>query len=249
VTICFVDESGTDSDLPIAVVAGLLLDYSGHFWLDVEWKKTLSRYGITGPIHMREFAPHGQFKDVTHDTRRALLADLTRVIGNNKLVSFAATLTADDYRRHFSGLTKLSMYGACFTNLLPLVGESLKIYGSTLWPLSFVVDDGNAFKNDIIQSKPILLKGYPPIVGIDFLSDHDVNGLQAADVLSWAVRRNLSGDTFGPGFEPLKDLFDESHLNVNYEEEWMRDIAAIIRAAESVDNSAPPPSDKPDSII
>jgi hypothetical protein len=61
VTTCYVDESGTDANLPIAVVAGLLLDSPGCFWFDVEWSKTLRRYGITGPIHMREFTPDGRF--------------------------------------------------------------------------------------------------------------------------------------------------------------------------------------------
>jgi hypothetical protein len=137
------------------------------------------------------------------------------------IMTAAATLTADQYRRHFSGLTKLSMYGACFSNLMTLIGEALSIHGPHRWPLSFVLDDGNRYKKHIIEGKPVLSKAYPRVGGIEFLSDHNVYALQAADVLSWAVRRDLSGGTFGPGFEPLKGLFDEHHLNFNYEEEWM----------------------------
>jgi hypothetical protein len=108
----------------------------------------------------------------------------------------------------------------------------------SLRPLSFVLDDGNPNKKHIVEGKPVLLKAYPRVVGIEFLSDHNVNALQAADVLSWAVRRDLSGGTFGSGFEPLKGLFDQHHLNFNYEEEWMRGVADKLRAAESVDDSA-----------
>jgi hypothetical protein len=111
-TGCYIDESGTDSNLPIAVVAGLLLDGKGYFWLSQEWQKFLDRHGITGPIHMREFTPNGRFKELSHDDRRALFADLVKAINDNKLMSIAATLTADQYRQHFKGVTRLSMYAA-----------------------------------------------------------------------------------------------------------------------------------------
>jgi hypothetical protein len=51
----YADESGTDSNSPIAVVGGLLLRPRDFFWLDVEWKRVQSKHGIKDPIHMREF--------------------------------------------------------------------------------------------------------------------------------------------------------------------------------------------------
>ena len=44
-TTCYVDESGTDGNLPIAVVAGLILDYKGAFWLSVQWTQVLAKHG------------------------------------------------------------------------------------------------------------------------------------------------------------------------------------------------------------
>jgi len=120
-TGCYIDESGTDSDLPVAVVAGLLLDGKGFFWLGQEWEKTLAQHHIPGPIHMREFGPHGRFNDLTHDARRALFADLVEAINDNKLMSVAGTLTAAQYRQTFKGISKLSMYAACFCNVWPAV--------------------------------------------------------------------------------------------------------------------------------
>jgi hypothetical protein len=105
-TICYADESGTDSNLPIAVVAGLLFDGPGYFWFDVEWAKILRRHGIARrPIHMREFTPHGQFKDLTGEARRDLFTDLVSAINGHKLISLAATHNAHQYRDHFAGVT------------------------------------------------------------------------------------------------------------------------------------------------
>ena len=216
-----------------SVVAGLVLDFEGTYWLGVEWSKVLAKHSVAGPIHMREFGPDGQFRNVTHENRRALFSDLVRLINSNKLISLAATLTAEQYRRHFARVTKQSMYGACFTNLMTLVGVAMEIHGSHRWPLDYVLDDGNAYKKHIIEGSPVLLKAYPRVTRIAFESDDNVNALQAADVLSWAVRRNLSGSNFDHGFEPVKELFDEHHLNFEYKEQWMQEIVEKIRAAEA----------------
>jgi uncharacterized protein DUF3800 len=235
-TGCYIDESGTDNNSPIAVVAGLVLDDPGYLWLDVEWSKILKRYGIEHPIHMREFTPNGVFKALTHNTRRSLFTDLVSAINEHKLMSLGATLTADQYRQHFNDITQFSMYAACFSNLVMLSGQGLEAYGNHRWPLSYFLDDGNTYKAQILEGRPLLLKAFPRIAAIEFLSDSHVNALQAADVVSWAVRRHLSG-IIAHGLEPLDYLFDQHHLVLDYKEEWMRDVAAKVQAAEFAHNS------------
>jgi hypothetical protein len=227
-TICYVDESGTDTTLPVAVVAGLLFDHQGAFWLDVEWAKILARHGISA-MHMREFRP----RDVCSGNAAGLFVDIVHAIRVHKLLSAAATLTADQYRESFKGVTKWSMYGACFCNLTLLMGVGLDKHGPHRWPLSFVLDDGNPYKQDIIEGKPVTLAMFPRVASIDFRSDKSVSLLQAADVLSWAVRRDLSGKGFPAWAEPLKGLFDGQHLNFNYEAGWMKDVAQKLRDAEA----------------
>jgi hypothetical protein len=231
---CYIDESGTDSDLPIAVLAGLVLDWEGVFWLSCQWNQALAKHNITGPIHMREFTPNGRFREVSHDNRRALFSDLVKIITSNKLVSLAY-----QYRLHFDGLSKLSMYGACFVNLMTLVGEAVKVHGPHRWPLDYILDSGNSYKHHIVEGSPVLLKAYPRVTRIDFQSDDQVCALQAADVLSWAVRRDLSNGSFHHGFEPIRELFDAYHSNFEYKPEWMQGVAEKIRIAErqAVDNS------------
>jgi hypothetical protein len=220
-TFCFADESGTDSNVPIAVVGGVVVEPSGYYWLDVEWNKALTKHQITGPIHMREFTPHGKFKDVSPVARTALFTDLVRAINENKLLSVGATLTSDEYRQQFPpDLTKFSMYGACLANLLMVVSGGMDIYGKHRWPLAFILDDGNAYKQHILDGLPHFLKAFPRIFDVSFASDHNMVALQAADVLAWTVRRRLSGGHFGSGFEPLLDLLSVYHMNFNYEDEW-----------------------------
>jgi hypothetical protein len=231
-TICYADESGTDSNLPIAVVGGLLFDYEGAFWLDVDWQKVLNKHGVTGPIHMREFTPDGRFRHVSKGARRALFGELVKVINDNKLFTAASTLSAEQYREQFKGLSKLSMYGACFANLITLMTSAMKIHGQHRWPLSFVLDDGNHYKGHIIEGLQYFLKVFPRVTGVVFDSDHAHAALQAADVLTWAARRRLSQGAIPAGLEPISDLFLQYHLDFNYEERWMKDIADKIRQAE-----------------
>ncbi len=228
---CYIDESGADSNLPTAVAAGLLLDFGRSFWLGQEWRKTLDRHKVTGPIHMREFTPHGRFKDLSHNSRRALFADLVWTINDNKLMSVAGTLTADEYRKQFAGLEYLSMYAACFCNVAMYFGAALEKAGNRRWPLSFTLDEGNKYRQQIIDGKPIILKALPRVSKICFESDDNVAALQAADVLSWCVRRDSSGGSFAHGFEPLKDLLDQLHSTIDYKPEWMKDVAEKIRSA------------------
>jgi hypothetical protein len=108
-TTCYVDESGTDTNLPEVVVAGLVLDNPGSFWLGVEWAKILNRHGVTGPIHMREFTPHGEFKHLVRNARRALFTDLVR---------------ADNQR----GLFQLVIRGGELVRLLCLLSETMNAF-------------------------------------------------------------------------------------------------------------------------
>ncbi len=42
------------------------------------------------------------------------------------------------------------------------------------------LDDGNAYKKQIVESKAVLLKGFPRVTTLEFLSDDNVSALQAA---------------------------------------------------------------------
>jgi hypothetical protein len=69
---------------------------------------------------------------------------------------------------------------------------------------------------------------------IGFDSDDDISALQAADVVSWSVRRKLASE-LKSGFEPLAELFIGGyHLEIEYKEDTMKMIADVARGERSM---------------
>jgi hypothetical protein len=181
---------------------------------------------------MKEFGQHGTLKDVNYEGRRALFTDITRIINDNKTFSVASTLTSEQFREAFVGIDDLSMYGACFTNLAMLNGVRAQKEGYRE-NIAYLLDTGNRYKHQILEAHAVLCKKKdesPLNVGtLGFDSDDALSGLQAADVVSWSVRRRLASE-LKSGFEPLADLFDRKHIEVPYKQEWMTDVARTIHA-------------------
>ena len=232
VLTCYLDESGTDNNSTVAVVGGLILKKSEFFWLDQEWRKTLERHGIPWPLHMKEFGEHGKLKDVRSEDRRALFIDLVRAVNENKTFSVASTLDSEQYLKIFAGVDRLSMYGASFL-LMAMVNGTGAQMGGHKSRIAYLLDCGNRYSKEVLDAHSILCASadsYPLNVGaIGFDSDDNLSALQAADMVSWAVRRR-SASELRSGFEPLADLFDERHIEVPYQDKWMESVAGTLRA-------------------
>jgi len=65
--------------------------------------------------------------------------------------------------------------------------------------------------------------------GLTFATDEKIRALQAADLISWSVRRKITAD-FNHGFETLVDVFTEPHIQQPFQPEWMEEIGSNIRA-------------------
>src|SRR5450755_3612827 len=63
-----------------------------------------------------------------------------------------------------------------------------------------------------------------------FDTDKKVRALQAADLVSWSVRRRLTGSKFNNGFETVPAVLEERHIEQPFEEGWMSEIATALRA-------------------
>jgi hypothetical protein len=236
---CYLDESDTDNSGSVAVVGGLILDMGQLFWFGEEWKKILSRHSVP-LLHMCEFGKNRSLGHLDSEERRSLFTDVVRVINDNKTYSVASVLTSEEYRRTFDGVSTLSMYGASFVQLGMVNGVNAQ-KGGYKRPINYVLDDGNAHKNDVKQAH-----GYfqdtdaksPLNVGtLQFDLDHNHAALQGADVVSWTVRRRLS-QGLRSGFEPLEELRQAKHLELHYKEEWMVGVAERIREKEAANQNA-----------
>jgi hypothetical protein len=97
--------------------------------------------------------------------------------------------------------------------------------------ISYVLDDGNRYKQDIRDVDAVLRCHGVNIRKVGFEVDDSNSALQAADMVSWTVRKLLSGK-LPSGFEPLSDLFDQHHTEVPYEEEWMQSVADKLRDSD-----------------
>src|SRR5208282_627464 len=79
---CYLDESGTDTNNPQAVVAGILFNKNNFMYFDKEWTDILSCYRITPPLHMNEFVQSGRFGYVRYKDRLNLFSDVVDLINN-----------------------------------------------------------------------------------------------------------------------------------------------------------------------
>jgi hypothetical protein len=231
---CCLDESGTHGESQTAVLGGLLLRREDFSWLDLAWAKLLDDHGLDA-IHMREFTPHGRMRHVRHQARRLLFADVARTINRHKHFTVSATLTPDQYERHFGGLVqkehKMSIYAACFL-LVTVIQTKHAQYHNYKGKINFLLDEGNQHKDHVLNSYEFMLERpsiYSNMGTLAFCSDSEQRVLQAADVIAWSVRKRLTGE-FKHGFEPLSELFAEDHMEQPFEAAWMGEIADSLRA-------------------
>jgi hypothetical protein len=167
-------------------------------------------------------------RDLRHDHRRALFADLLRIINDNKRFSIAATLTTDLYKQRFSEAfteNEMGVYGMCFLVLAVMLGKHAEATGYQE-KIPFLMDTGNPYKGHVVDVHKFLTTSfqdiYPVHAGrLTFSTDTDDCALEAADLIAWTVRRKLVG-RFDHGFEPLVDLLAEQHMEQQLEDEVMR---------------------------
>jgi Protein of unknown function (DUF3800) len=227
---CFLDESGTDNNSEVAVVGGLVLDITQLYWFDQEWLKVLAAHKIDPPLHMCEFGEGRRLGHLRSEARRALFVDVVKTINSNKSFSIAAWITSDEYRSVFDGVSSFSMYAAAFAQLMMAIGIGTKT-NNFKTPVRYMLDDGNAYKMEA-ENAHAFMERIPdaenPVGELKFDLDHNLSALQAADVVSWTVRRRRVAK-LKSGFEPLEELCTEMHDEIPYKKEWMETVAQTLR--------------------
>ena len=190
--VCYLDESGTDNDSDVAVVAGVVVNMKYSYWLQQDWLACLAHHDIASPFHMRECGRE-RLRRLRGNTLKQVLSELVPVVNDYKTLSVASTLTSDDYRRSFDGITEFSMYGASFTEVVMTNGEQSRRDGYND-KIRYCLDDGNIYRSQVEQAHDALLgmehKSPLNVGDLRFESDAEYGALQAADLVSWAVRRS-----------------------------------------------------------
>jgi hypothetical protein len=226
---CYLDESGTDEQNPQAVLGGLLMNrYNfisfGKFWVDI-----LAHFKINFPLHMKEFGrPHGKFAYISDNDRYLLFNELSLLINSHKIYSLATTISQSQFKQNFNNIKNISAYGICFIFCV-FINHQQANYKNYDKDIAFIIDEGNKYRSHIDGAHTEIRKWQktePYHVGsLTFGDDEQIPALQAADIISWATRRRISGLTLTNGFEPISNILDDkAHIQARWEEDWLQDL-------------------------
>lgn len=233
----YYDESAVDGSGPVAAIGGLMLDHGQYFDLSVEWDRALVSCKFPKRVvHMKDFGQHGDLADYNIDEKRKLLSKLAWVINDNKNISIGCTLNPEDYRAYLPrflgsrGILKpeISIHGLCF--LMAATAQAKWANGQNYEPdIPFMLDQGCPDRADIDKAHSFFRIDFPrlhPDVvthagGLTWEDDTKFPPLQAADIISWAVRRESAKLPFNNGNEPLAEVIDRKrHYAVHLETDW-----------------------------
>jgi hypothetical protein len=241
----YYDESAIDGSGPVSVVGGLGLLHPNYTWLGIEWKECLAKNEIKqGYLHMKDFGEHGSLHDYPTAKRHKLFAGLTKIINEHKQFSIGSTLSPDGYRNNFSFMSKkgpvgsrrLSIHSLCFLHaaVAQAYWAEAARYESDI---PFMLDEGCPDRTDVDIAHKYLREEFPadgpPFLtragGLTWEDDKKFPSLQAADVISWTVRRKAANKEFDFGYEPLIEILDEFHYPADFDEGAMKKIAMRVR--------------------
>lgn len=227
---CYLDESGIDRHNPQAVVAGIVLRRESFCLFDADWDDILSTFNVASPLHMKEFGKHGRHGHLDYPTRDKLFKALAYVINRYKIYSVAISLSHEQYNNLLSDKSKkeVSLYGLCFmfcAHQCFAMAQFNHYYGN----MAFLMEEGNQFAEDVRRAHAGMMKmrreGAIYISnGSLTLEPKELSPLQAADIIAWGVRRNVSNVPIIKGFEPIITIFDEKHVQNKYSEELLKSI-------------------------
>ncbi|MHB8069408.1 MAG: DUF3800 domain-containing protein [Desulfobaccales bacterium] len=230
---CYLDESGTDDQNPQAVIGGLLMNrYNfisfGRFWSDI-----LSYYKIEAPLHMKEFGrPHGRLAHITNEVRWLLFNEISVLIKSHKIYSLAATINQEQFKKYYSEIENISVYGMCFL-LSVFINHQQAGYKNYTKQIAYILDQGNKYRKHVDGAHIEIIKWQKEkswnVGSLTFSDDINVSALQAADIISWGTRRRISGLKLVDGFEPIDNILDDkAHIQARWEENWLQELASIL---------------------
>jgi hypothetical protein len=239
VVSCYLDESGTGDNAPLAVLGGLLLNGEGADLLDADWLRIIASHKIEPPIHMTDFVPNGKHCTYPVELKRALFIELVEVINKYKIISIADTLSPRQFSKHFRELFDnwkvMGIYGMCFVHCV-FLNHSNADHNSYKHRIPYLLDTGNPYRHHVLESHGALSDmqnsgDYLHLGPLSFENDAYSPPLQAADVIAWSVRRRRN-EGFTPGFEPLAAIFDDGHLEEEMTPELMAQLEAAFRSVQ-----------------
>ena len=244
----YLDDSGSDTHSPVAVIGGPVIDRDNFFLFEWEWDRLLKKHHIDSPIHMKEFArPHGRFAHLTDNERESLFDDLVQLINRAKKYSTSVRVNNLDFRQFFPAEKYKGLFGPSpLAYLFCLIVNSvfLRSKGETN-PIAYLVaeSDDNSQLADVHAAWRIVEDRYQESQklsrtgAIAFDWPKNICALQASDLIAWSNRRHAINVPFNQGFAPLRYLTDSKevqHKVMHFHFEVTAERAQSL--AQSIDN-------------
>jgi hypothetical protein len=235
----YADESGGDDPgTPHAVIGGLLVNRKKALDFEEKWDQLLQGYGISPPLHMKEFGKDGRFGKMSRCCRKQLIDEAVGLILSHRTGGQSVSLNNQEFKANFPKEVRkeFGLYGMCFT-LFSMMTHHTAIQNNYPLPIPYILDDGNSYKHHVVSGHASVMliqrQGMPLHMGSLTFDDDAVWGLlQAADLIAWGARRRATKLPLNGVFESIKKVFDEYHTEVEWKKEWLQESA--MRLASSI---------------
>lgn len=198
VIVCYLDDSGTDSEAPVIVMAGYASPMHGWKKFERATKPIFREHGI-GEFHAMEFhASKEQFKGWGAAKQLRFLTEWNAAASGNIMSGVTVGIPKATFLQRKAENPKvdpgISSYAQCFRGVL----EHL-IHDKEIWPLciehgvSFILENGN-HNNVNVEQVFHRLKQHEPLGqvlrSIAFCDKADCYAIQYADYLAFYSRRH-----------------------------------------------------------
>lgn len=197
----FVDDSGSHTDSPVFVLAGLLAPAIRWGQLEKQWIAALSKYEIDYFKASEAESLQGEFRGRSETERDRCVDEFLEMAVSASTFGCSIAVREDEFRQAFAGFPRKHFerpYAFLFVMMLAklqtlgiiagrLVDKHLEGMSGNIWCF-FDKQKGDSHAKEVWTGAPEL---FDLVSAVTHVSSRDFKPLQAADLFAWSVRRRL----------------------------------------------------------
>ena len=203
----YCDDSGTDKNSRVAVVAGYLSNVAQWELFSKEWRKALDEFGIDRMRRADLENFRGEFKKWNPERRIALLQRLQPIIKRRTKLPIASVVIKEDFERAISDDLKEKMGGVygflayiCLVSVGQWCGRSSRLHGD---PIQWVFESGTEGSHQVSQMFDVMysderLRNKSRLGGWSF-QGKELAPLQSADLLAYECFKHIENQVVDRG--------------------------------------------------
>jgi hypothetical protein len=216
------DDSGTDLQGPVVVLAGVAIESDTLTEFSRAWELALAEHPKIKYLKMSEAGDfRGEFKDWEAGDRNAKLLRLAEALRPYAVLGYGAGLTMPDYQAVIGKLRlrRVNPYIVLFHQVVYGLGREL-VDDPCCASIRFVFDEQGKPGKRAAKALKAIWHCVPEEIRLlipedpEFKDEKIFLPLQAADLMAWCIRRRLDAD-FGFASEPVEifEILSDSALS------------------------------------